>query len=80
MNSNLENNKTRESQLSLERRNAKQTVHYQTSKVCLFFSKKTNFLSSELEERIIKQYLKKYPNNGLYTSYETCNSFKSCID
>ena len=38
-----------------------------------------NFLFSELEEPIIKQYLDNYPGNTSYTSHDTCDSFLSCI-
>ena len=39
-----------------------------------------NFLSYEVEEPIIKQYLDNCPSSALYTSGKTCDSFISCID
>ena len=39
-----------------------------------------NFLSYEVEEPIIKQYLDNCPSSALYTSRKTCDSFISCID
>ena len=39
-----------------------------------------NFLSYELEEPIIKQYLDNCPSNTSYISHKTCDSFITCID
>ena len=48
--------------------------------VKILYHKIINFLSNELEEPIIKQYLDNYPSKALYTSHETCDSFVSCTD
>ena len=44
------------------------------------YPKMIEFLSEELEEPIIKQYLDYCPKNATYTSHETCDSLLSSLD
>ena len=91
MDNNLENNTAKQSDLSGERQKANtsyiskliRVVHFLAQNnlpVKSLYNKMINFLSCELEEQIIKQYLDNCLSNALYSSHETCDSFISCID
>ena len=91
MDNNLGNNTAKESDLSGERRKAStlyiskliRVAHFLAGNSLLvksLYPKMINFLSHELEEPIIKQYLDNGPRNASYTSHETCDSFISCTD
>ena len=91
MDNNLGNNTAKESDLSGERQKANnlyiikliRVVHFlawNNLPVKSLYPKMINFLSYELEEPIIKQYLDNGPRNASYTSHETCDSFISCTD
>ena len=91
MDNNLGNNTAKESDLSGERQKANSLYISKLIRVVDFlaqnnlpvkslYPKRINFLSYELGEPIIEQYLDNCPSSTLYASHETCNSFISWID